>query len=59
MNVHTFRDAVTSRRTALADEIEDDDDDEGEVRVSKRNVEGEEEDGVDKVCFFCVGSGHV
>lgn len=52
MNIHTFSDAVSSRRGALADEVEDDDDDEGEVRVSKKVVDGEEEEGAEKVLLL-------
>ena len=48
MNVHTFRDAVTSRRTALANEIEDDEEEDREVGAMRREVEGEEADGAEK-----------
>jgi hypothetical protein len=50
MNIHTFRDAVTSRRRALADEVDaEDDDDEQEVAPLRRAIEGEEDDGAEKV----------
>lgn len=48
MNIHTFKDAVTSKRTALVDELEDDDDDDREATVFKRNIEGEEEESNEK-----------
>lgn len=51
MNIHTFKDAATSRRQALADEVEDDDDDDREGMDLKRSVEGEEEEGYDRVSF--------
>ncbi len=50
MNIHTFKDAVTSKRTALADEIDDDDeDDERDAAPLRRVVEGEEDEGKEKV----------
>lgn len=51
MNIHTFKDAVTAKRTALADEIEeeDDEDDERQVAPMRRVVEGEEDEGKEKV----------
>ncbi len=49
MNIHTFKDAVTSKRTALADEVEDDEDDDREVAPMRRVVEGEEEESKEKV----------
>jgi hypothetical protein len=53
MNISTFQDAINSRRRALADEIEDDGDEEEveEVSVSRKKtfIEGEEEDGHEKV----------
>lgn len=65
MNVHTFKDVVKSKRSSLANELEDDDDDDND-RVAapmKRQVEGEEEEGEDKVpsnvnCFYlnCLSS---
>jgi hypothetical protein len=50
MNRHTFKDAVTSRRGALANDLDEDDDegDDGHVRVLRTAVEGEEEDGMEK-----------
>eukprot|EP01040_Poterioochromonas_malhamensis_P001118 gene1118-1186_t len=49
MNIHTFKDAVTSKRTALADEIDDDDeDDERDAAPLRRVVEGEEDEGKEK-----------
>ena len=51
MNIHTFKDAVTSKRTALADEVDqdDEDDDERVVAPMRRVVEGEEDEGKEKV----------
>lgn len=50
MNIHTFRDAVTSKRRALADEVDgEDDDDEQEVAPLRKALEGEEEEGAEKV----------
>jgi hypothetical protein len=52
MNIHTFKDAVTSRRDALANEIEEDDDnDDGDAPLSslRDSVDGEEDDGKEKV----------
>jgi hypothetical protein len=50
MNRHTFQDAVASRREALVNDV-DEDDDEDEVRVGRDDVsvEGEEEEGHEKV----------
>lgn len=47
MNIHTFKDAVTSKRSALSHDLDEDDDDE-EVGVSRREVDGEEEGGKEK-----------
>jgi hypothetical protein len=50
MNVHTFKDAVSSKRQALANELADEDDDEADNDIPRiENVEGEEEDGNEKV----------
>eukprot|EP01033_Poteriospumella_lacustris_P004348 gene4348-3109_t len=44
MNMHTFKDAVASRRQTVADQFLEDDDEEEVVRVdAKSNVEGEED----------------
>lgn len=44
MNMHTFKDAVASRRQTVADQFLEDDDEEDVVRVdAKSNVEGEED----------------
>jgi hypothetical protein len=48
MNLHTFKDAVNSKRSSLANDL-DDEDDEGEVNVFRKQVEGEEEDNDLKV----------
>ena len=50
MNLHTFKDVVKSKRSSLANELEDDEDDhERAVAPLKRAVEGEEDEGADKV----------
>ena len=48
MNRHTFKDVVASKRNALSNDIEDDDDDEREVNVYRQQVEGEEDEGNEK-----------
>jgi hypothetical protein len=48
MNRRTFQDAVASRVSSLANEIDDDEDDR-EVSAFRGNVEGEEEEGNVKV----------
>jgi hypothetical protein len=51
MNIHTFQDAVRSKRSSLAHDLDhdDDDDNEGNIRILQKEVEGEEEEGIDKV----------
>jgi hypothetical protein len=49
MNIHTFKDAVSSKRATFADEVQDDDDDEREAAPLRRAVEGEEEDAKEQV----------
>ena len=50
MNIHTFKDAITSKRDALANELdEDDDNDDVPVSTYKEEVDGEEDDGKEKV----------
>ncbi len=49
MNINTFRNAVQSRKSALANDIQDDDDDEREVAPLRRPVEGEEDESKEKV----------
>jgi hypothetical protein len=49
MNIHTFKDVVTSKRSSLAHDLDnDDDDDYNEVGILKE-VEGEEENGQEEV----------
>eukprot|EP01038_Epipyxis_sp_PR26KG_P014041 gene14041-18832_t len=49
MNLHTFKDAVTSKRSALFNDLdEDDNDDNDAIGRLKRDVEGEEDDGAEK-----------
>jgi hypothetical protein len=52
MNRHTFQDAVSSRREALANEVDEDDEDE-EFRAGRDDVsvEGEEDEGHEKVQY--------
>jgi hypothetical protein len=65
MNRHTFKDVVKSKRSSLANDLDDDDDDgEAVVAPMKRAVEGEEEEGEQKVqygglphCFSGVSYG--
>ncbi len=53
MNVHTFGDVVSSKRGSLANDLEEyDEDDEREVRRAQGDVEGEEEDGDEKVWMY-------
>jgi len=47
MNLHTFKDVVTSKRSSLANDI-DEDDEEVDVAAHSGNIEGEEDDGNDK-----------
>ncbi len=49
MNIHTFKDVATSKRSSLANDLDDDDDD-NEVAPLRREVEGEEENGTELVC---------
>ena len=55
MNLYTFKDATTSKRSSLANEIEnlddgdDDDAEEGQMREARGAVDGEEEAGGEKV----------
>jgi hypothetical protein len=52
MNRHTFKDVVKSKRSSLANDLDDDDDDgEAVVAPMKRAVEGEEEEGEQKVQY--------
>jgi hypothetical protein len=48
MNLHTFRDALNSRKASLANDL-DDDEEEAEVGTMRGPVEGEEDDGAEKV----------
>ena len=49
MNRHTFKDIIGSKRAALANDIEDDDDEDRDVNTLRTNIEGEEVEGDDKV----------
>jgi hypothetical protein len=48
MNIRTFKDAVTSRHSSLAHDLDDDDYDEGNGTVSHKEVDGEEDEGNEK-----------
>jgi len=47
MNVHTFKDVVTSKRSSLANDI-DEDEDEVDVAALADDIDGEEDDGHEK-----------
>jgi hypothetical protein len=49
MNIHTFKDAVASKRQAISNELADEDDDDEDNNMKVENVDGEESDGEDKV----------
>jgi hypothetical protein len=51
MNLHTFKDAIKSKRSSLANEIIDDDDDDAPIVLLKREVEGEEDEGNEQVLY--------
>jgi hypothetical protein len=55
MNVHTFKDVVKSKRSSLANELDDGDDDDNERAVApmRRAVEGEEDEGDERVNYLC------
>ena len=53
MNLHTFKDAVKSKRSSLANELDDGDEDDDKVAAPlKRQVEGEEDEGEEKVSII-------
>lgn len=48
-NIHSFKDAVNSKRDALSNELADDDEDEGDdIKIMREDIEGEEDDGDEK-----------
>jgi hypothetical protein len=49
MNRHTFKDAIASKRTALANDVEDDDDDDAGVGSDIEVIDGEESYANEKV----------
>ena len=50
MNIQTFRDAVSSKRSTLIDDDQDDyDDDERKAAPLRKAIDGEEDDGAEKV----------
>lgn len=49
MNLHTFKDVVNVKKSSLVNEL-DEGDEEKEVGVLRKPVDGEEEEGDDKVC---------
>ena len=48
MNLHTFKDVVNDKKSSLVNEL-DEGDEEKDVGVLRKPVEGEEEEGDDKV----------
>lgn len=53
MNLHTFKDAATAKRNALVNDLDVDDDD-NEVAILNKDIEGEEENGQLQVRLLCV-----
>ena len=51
MNLHTFKNVVDAKKASLAHDL-DDDDEEGEVGAFRGAVDGEEDEGEDKVSNF-------
>jgi hypothetical protein len=49
MNLHTFKDLVNAKKSSLVNDL-DEGDEEKEVGVLRKPVDGEEEEGDDKVC---------
>ena len=56
MNLHTFKDVVNAKKSSLVNDL-DEGDEEKEVGVLRKPVEGEEENGDDKVLFICGSHG--
>lgn len=54
MNLHTFRDVVNDKKSSLVNDL-DEGDEEKDVGVLRKPVEGEEEEGADKVRFIVLG----
>lgn len=58
MNIHSFKDVITSKRSALVNDVGDDfdEDEEREVAPMKKAIEGEEDEGTERVIFiyFCI-----
>lgn len=50
MNLHTFKDVVNAKKSSLANDLDDEDDD--DVGMLRDNVEGEEDDGDEKVLLL-------
>lgn len=51
MNLHTFKDVVNAKKSSLVNDL-DEGDEEKEVGVLRKPVDGEEEEGDDKVCSY-------
>lgn len=49
MNLHTFKNLVNEKKSSLVNDL-DEGDEEKEVGVLRKPVDGEEEEGDDKVC---------
>ena len=50
MNLHTFKDVVNDKKSSLVNDL-DEGDEEKDVGVLRKPVEGEEEEGADKVRY--------
>jgi hypothetical protein len=57
MNLHTFKDLVNAKKSSLVNDL-DEGDEEKEVGVLRKPVDGEEEEGDDKVCKSTAHSNH-
>ena len=53
MNLHTFKDVVNDKKSSLVNEL-DEGDEEKDVGVLRKPVEGEEEEGDDKVSSWWI-----
>ena len=49
MNIHTFKDVVTSKRDALANDVEEDEEEDEVTKGNTESVDGEEDEGADTV----------
>jgi hypothetical protein len=53
MNLHTFKDVVNAKKSSLVNDL-DEGDEEKEVGVLRKPVEGEEDNGDDKVSIIMI-----